>query len=155
MLLQVALGQRDHFQINGNDYATSDGTCVRDYVHVLDIADAHILALKSLDCFSGQVFNVGNDRGHSVQEVLNVVRRVTRRPIPVVVGPRRPGDPAALVASSDKIRRQLGWQPRVSDLQRMVETAWAWKQKFPFGYDRDAKTWMGRRASAGVEAESG
>ncbi len=136
ILLEVALGQRDHFQVNGNDYPTADGTCVRDYVHVVDIAEAHILALDQLDRISGQAFNLGNDQGYSVQEVLEAARRVTGKPIPARVGPRRPGDPGILVASSQKIRRELGWKPRFSDLGAILETAWAWKQKFPFGYDR-------------------
>ncbi len=133
-LLEVALGARQQAEVNGNDYPTPDGTCVRDYVHVLDIAEAHVLALEGLERFAGQAFNVGNARGYSVMEVLEVARRVTRRPIPAVVTPRRPGDPAVLVASAEKIRRDLGWTPRLSSLESIVETAWAWKQKFPAGY---------------------
>ncbi len=137
LLLEVAYGQRNHFQVNGSDYPTPDGTCIRDYVHVLDIAEAHILALDQLDRVTGQAFNVGSNRGFSVQEVLEAARRVTGRPIPAVAGPRRPGDPAILVASSEKIRRELGWEPRFSDLVTILETARAWKLKFPFGYDRN------------------
>ncbi len=132
-LLRVVLGQLDHFQLNGNDYPTSDGTRIRDYVHVLEIAEAHVLALEKLDRVSGQAFNVGNNRGYSVLEVVEAVRRVTGELIPMVVGPRRPGDPAVLVARAEKIRRELGWKPALSDLNSIVETAWIWKQKFPFG----------------------
>ncbi len=137
LLLEVALGQRGQFELNGNDYPTRDGTCIRDYVHVLDIAEAHILALDQIERIAGQAFNVGSNRGYSVQEVLEAAADVTGRSIPVIVGPRRPGDPATLVADSQKIRRGLGWQPRFSDLTTILETAWAWKLKFPFGYDSD------------------
>jgi len=133
-LLEVALGQRERIEVNGNDYATPDGTCIRDYVHISDIAEAHVLALAQLDSVAGQALNVGNSRGYSVLEVLETARRVTGKPVPAVVGPRRPGDPAVLVASSEKIRRVLGWQSRLSSLESIVETAWAWKQKFPRGY---------------------
>jgi UDP-glucose 4-epimerase len=134
-LLEVALGKLPKIQVNGTDYPTPDGTCIRDYIHVLDIAEAHVLALAHLERVSGQAFNVGNARGYSVLEVLEVVRRVTGKPIPTVVAPRRPGDPAVLVASSEKIRRELGWAPRLSSLQSIVETAWTWKQKFLSGYE--------------------
>jgi UDP-glucose 4-epimerase len=134
LLLEVALGKQAHFQVNGEDYPTPDGTCVRDYVHVLDIAEAHILALDQLDRVSGQAFNVGNNRGYSVREVLESARQITGKPIPATVGPRRAGDPAVLVASSEKIRRELGWQPHLSDLKSIVEMAWAWKLRFPSGY---------------------
>ncbi len=134
-LLEVAHGKRKQIEVNGNDYPTSDGTCIRDYVHILDIAEAHVLALTQIERFAGQAFNVGNNRGYSVMEVLEVARRVTRHPIPAVVTPRRPGDPAALVASSEKIRRELGWQSRFSSLESILETAWAWRQKLPFGYE--------------------
>jgi len=135
ILLQVALGQRSRFQVNGNDYPTPDGTCLRDYVHVVDIAQAHILALDQLDRVSGQAFNVGSDHGFSVLQVLETVRHIVGKPIPAAIGSRRPGDPAVLVASSEKIRRELGWKPQMSSLQTIVETAWAWKQRFPCGYD--------------------
>ena len=121
--------------MNGNDYPTPDGTCIRDYVHILDIAEAHVLALTQIERFAGQAFNVGNNRGYSVMEVLEVARRVTRHPIPAVVTPRRPGDPGTLVASSEKLRRELGWQPRFSSLESILETAWAWRQRLPFGYE--------------------
>ena len=136
-LLEVAQGQRDRFQVNGTDYPTPDGTCVRDYVHVLDIAEAHVLALRQLDRVAGEAFNVGNNRGYSVNEVLEVARRVAAKPIPAVVAPRRPGDPAVLVATSEKIRRTLGWGPRLSSLDSIIQSAWVWKQKHPFGYDEN------------------
>jgi UDP-glucose 4-epimerase len=133
-LLEVALGKRKQIEVNGDDYPTPDGTCIRDYVHVLDIAEAHVLALAQIERYAGQAYNVGNNRGYSVQEVLGAARRVTRHPIPAVVTPRRPGDPASLVASSDKIRQNLGWQPRFSSLDSILESAWAWQEKFPSGY---------------------
>lgn len=139
ILLEVALGQRNDIQVNGNDYPTPDGTCVRDYIHVLDIAEAHILALQQLDRFAGHVFNVGNSRGYSVLEVLEVARRITGKPIPAVIGPRRPGDPAILVASSERIRRELGWRPKLSSLDAIVDSAWTWKKKLPRGYPRNRK----------------
>jgi UDP-glucose 4-epimerase len=136
-LMDVAIGKREQIQVHGDDYATPDGTCIRDYVHVLDIAEAHILALAQLERVAGQAFNVGNNRGYSVLEVLDVARRVTGRPIPAVAAPKRPGDPAALVASSEKIRRELEWEPRLSSLESIVESAWVWKQRFPWGYARE------------------
>ncbi len=134
ILLQVALGQRPHFEIRGTNYATPDGTCIRDYVHVLDIAEAHVLALDQLEHVSGRVFNVGSNRGHSVLEALEAARRMTRRSIPAVAAARRAGDPPVLVASSQKIERELGWRPQYSGLDAIVESAWTWKQKFPQGY---------------------
>jgi len=133
-LLEIALGQRKHIEVNGNDYPTPDGTCIRDYVHVLDIAEAHMLALAQIERFAGQAFNVGNNRGYSVKEVLEVARRITRHPILAVTAAKRPGDPATLVASSEKIRGELAWKPRFSSLESILETAWAWKQRFPSGY---------------------
>jgi UDP-glucose 4-epimerase len=140
ILLEAALGQREHFGVHGLDYPTPDGTCIRDYVHVLDIAEAHILALQHLERFSGQIFNVGNSRGYSVLEVLAAARSITGKPIPAQNGPRRPGDPAVLLASSEKIRRDLGWQPQVSSLENILRSAWAWKQKFPRGYPENSGT---------------
>jgi UDP-glucose 4-epimerase len=134
ILFEVALGQRDCFQIYGTDYPTPDGTCVRDYVHVIDIAEAHILALERISEVAGRVYNVGNSRGFSVREVIESVRRITGRAITVREAPRRAGDPAELVAGSDKIRRELKWAPQFSTLDAIVETAWAWKQRFPHGY---------------------
>lgn len=133
IVLQVALGKRAHVQIYGDDYPTRDGTCVRDYIHVVDLAQAHILALRALDQGSC-VYNLGNGRGFTVREVIETARRVTGHPIPAVVGPRRPGDPAELVAASDKIARELGWTPRFPDLETIVGTAWEWHRRYPDGY---------------------
>ena len=134
LLFESALGQRKTFQIYGTDYATADGTCVRDYVHVIDIAAAHVLAVERISEIAGRVYNVGNSRGFSVREVVDTVRSVTGRDIPIRIAPRRAGDPAVLVAGSEKIRKELGWSPRFSDLESIIRTAWAWKEKFPKGY---------------------
>lgn len=134
ILFQVALGQREKVLIFGDDYPTPDGTCVRDYIHVLDLAQAHILALRALDQGS-RVYNLGNGQGFTVMEVVNMVREVTGHPIPAEVIARRPGDPAILIASSDKIRRELGWQPQYTDLRDIIESAWRWHQAHPNGYD--------------------
>src|SRR5690348_2158054 len=139
ILFEVALGQRKEFNIYGTDYPTPDGTCIRDYVHVIDIAESHVLALERISEVSGRVFNVGNSRGFSVREVVAAAERTVGRKIPVRESPRRPGDPAELVASSDRIRRDLGWSPRYSDLDRIIQTAWAWKQRFPKGYSPGPK----------------
>jgi UDP-glucose 4-epimerase len=133
LVLQVALGQRDKITIFGDDYPTRDGTCVRDYVHVTDLAQAHILALRALDEGS-RTYNLGNSHGATVKEVIETCRQVTGHPIPAEVGPRRPGDPAVLIASSAKIRRELGWKPRYPDLQTIVEHAWEWHRARPQGY---------------------
>jgi UDP-glucose 4-epimerase len=133
-VLQVALGQRDYIEIYGNDYPTRDGTCVRDYIHVVDLAQAHILALKALDKGSC-VYNIGNGLGFTVLEVIEAARDVTGHPIPAVFGPRRPGDPAVLVASSKKIKRELGWRPRYPDLRTIIESAWDWHKRHPRGYE--------------------
>ncbi len=133
LILQVALGQRADFAIFGDDYPTPDGTCVRDYVHVVDLAQAHILALHALDGGS-RTYNLGNGRGFSIKEVVDMARTVTERSIPTRVVARRPGDPAVLVASSDKIRRELGWAPQYPDLRSIMETAWNWHLSHPNGY---------------------
>ena len=133
LILQVALGQRADFAIFGDDYPTPDGTCVRDYVHVVDLAQAHILALRALDDGS-RTYNLGSGRGFSVKEVIDMAREVTGRPIPTRVVARRPGDPAVLVASSDKIRRELGWEPKYPDLRTIMEMAWNWHLSNPTGY---------------------
>jgi len=134
LVLKVALGQRDKIVIFGDDYPTRDGTCVRDYIHVTDLAQAHILALYALDRGS-RVYNLGNGQGFTVKEVIQVAREVTGHPIPAVVGPRRPGDPAVLIASSERIKRELGWQPRYPDLHTIIETAWRWHSTHPHGYE--------------------
>lgn len=137
-VLDVALGREPHVQVFGADYPTPDGTCVRDYVHVLDIADSHVLALEQIDRLAGSAFNVGNSRGYSILEVLEAARRITRREIPHVLRPRRPGDPAVLVASGEKIRRELGWSPQHSELDEIISSAWDWKQRHPQGYGQAA-----------------
>ena len=132
-VLQVALDQRDNITIFGDDYPTRDGTCVRDYIHVTDLAQAHILALKALDKGS-RTYNLGNGQGFTVKEVIKTARQVTGHPIPAVVGPRRPGDPAVLIASSEKIKRELGWEPQFPELRTIIETAWKWHSAHPHGY---------------------
>ena len=129
LILDVALGRRPSVKIFGQDYPTADGTCIRDYIHVEDLADAHLLALDALERESRLIYNIGNGQGFSVREVIDSVKRVTGRPIPVDEQPRRPGDPAVLVASAEKIKRELGWKPRFADLDSIVTTAWAWHQQ--------------------------
>jgi UDP-glucose-4-epimerase GalE len=136
LVLQVALGQRSHIEVFGTDYPTPDGTCVRDYIHVDDLADAHVLAVEQLTPGQGMKLNVGVGKGFSVREVIRCAEQVTGKNIPVTEGPRRPGDPPALVASSDKIRRELGWEPKYTDLRPIVETAWNWHQSHPTGYPK-------------------
>ena len=134
IVLQVALGQRESVQIFGTDYPTRDGTCVRDYIHVYDLAQAHILAMERIEPGKGCWYNLGNGNGHTVREVIDVARKVTGRKIPAEVGPRRPGDPPELVASSAKIMQELGWKPQYPDLETIVETAWRWHEAHPDGY---------------------
>jgi UDP-glucose 4-epimerase len=133
LVLQVALGQRDQIQVYGSDYPTRDGTCVRDYIHVIDLAQAHILALRALDEGS-RTYNLGNGQGYTVREVIETARQVTGHTIPAVDGPRRPGDPPELVAGSGKIRRELGWQPRYPALRDIIQSAWDWHRAHPAGY---------------------
>jgi UDP-glucose 4-epimerase len=134
-VLKVALGQRDHISIFGTDYPTPDGTCVRDYVHVVDLASAHVAALHALANHNRLLYNLGSGHGFSVRQVVETSRLVTGHPIPVVESPRRPGDPAVLVASSAKIQGELGWKPRYRDLEQIVASAWDWHRGHPFGYD--------------------
>jgi len=133
LILDVALGRRQSIRIYGDDYSTSDGTCIRDYIHVSDLADAHLLALKALDTDAAAknrlIYNLGNGRGFSVREVIESARRVTGHAIPAELHPRRPGDPAVLVASSDKAIAELGWKPRYTQLDDIIRTAWTWHQK--------------------------
>jgi UDP-glucose 4-epimerase len=129
LVLDVALGRRASIRIYGQDYPTPDGTCIRDYIHVSDLADAHLLALDALESKDRLIFNLGNGRGFSVSEVIESARRVTGHPIPAELHPRRPGDPAVLVASSEKAIRELGWQPRYTQLDDILHTAWVWHQK--------------------------
>lgn len=127
ILLDVALGRREYLEIFGTDYDTEDGTCIRDYIHVTDLAVAHILALDALERGANStVYNLGNQRGFSVRQVVKTAEEVLGRKIPTVEGPRRSGDPAILVASSDRIRRELSWKPRYDDLKVIIETAWRW-----------------------------
>ena len=136
IVLEVALGQREKIVIFGDDYDTPDGTCVRDYIHVLDLAQAHIRALHALEDGS-RVYNLGNGEGYSVREVIDTARRVTGRDIPAEVGTPRPGDPAVLIASSDKIREELGWTPQYGDLEDIIGTAWEWHRRHPHGYNTE------------------
>jgi UDP-glucose 4-epimerase len=133
LVLDVALGRRSSIRIYGDNYPTPDGTCIRDYIHVSDLADAHILALKALEAApesaSRLIYNLGNGIGFSVREVIESARRVTGHPIPAELCPRRPGDPAVLVASSEKAIRELGWKPRYTQLDEIIRTAWVWHQK--------------------------
>jgi UDP-glucose 4-epimerase len=135
-ILQVALGCAEHVNIFGTDYPTPDGTCVRDYIHVSDLARAHLLALHALENSSPLIYNLGNGQGFSVRQVVEVARKVTAHPIPVIESPRRPGDPAVLIASSEKIRRELAWQPRFPDLDSIVASAWQWHRSHPNGYEK-------------------
>jgi UDP-glucose 4-epimerase len=133
IVLGVALGKRDKVLVFGDDYPTRDGTCVRDYIHVIDLAQAHILALRALD-HGSRVYNLGNGQGFTVKEVIEMAREITGHPIPAEVAPRRPGDPAVLIASSDTIRNDLGWEPRYPNLHDIIESAWKWHQAHPNGY---------------------
>ena len=135
ILLEVALGLRPDVRLFGTDYDTQDGTCIRDYVHVRDIADAHLLALGRIDELGSATYNLGNGTGYSNREVIEAATRVTGCPIRVVPSGRRPGDPARLVASSDRARRTLGWQPRSPELDDMIESAWKWRRARPRPYD--------------------
>jgi UDP-glucose 4-epimerase len=129
LVLDVALGRRKSIRIYGEDYPTPDGTCIRDYIHVSDLADAHLLALDALETHDKLVFNLGNGQGFSVRQVIDSARHVTGHPIPVEIHPRRAGDPAVLVASSKKAIRELGWTPRYTKLDDIIRTAWVWHQK--------------------------
>src|SRR5713101_7596025 len=133
-VLDAASGGIPHVDVFGTDYPTPDGTCVRDYIHVLDIADSHVRALEEIAKVSGEAFNVGNSRGFSILEVIDAAERVTGRKIPRKLGRRRPGDPAVLVASKEKLKRALGWEASHSSLEEIIQSAWTWKQKNPRGY---------------------
>jgi len=131
-VLKVALGEKPNVEIFGTDYETPDGTCIRDYIHILDLARAHILALTS---DKSDFYNLGTGGGASVREVIDCCRKLTGRKIDIVEKPRRPGDPPRLIASSDKIKRELGWKPQLQSLDAIIESAWKWHQKFPRGYE--------------------
>ncbi len=129
LILDVALGRRESIKIFGQDYPTKDGTCVRDYIHVQDLADAHLLALEALREKTRLIYNIGNGQGFTVREVIESVERVTGRPIAVEECPRRPGDPAVLVASAEKIKAELGWRPKFAELDQIISSAWEWHQR--------------------------
>jgi UDP-glucose-4-epimerase GalE len=127
LVLEAAAGRRPHITIFGDDYDTPDGTCIRDYIHVTDLAAAHVLALRDLDRRQGfSAYNLGNGAGYSVREVIDTARSVTGRDLPVVIGERRPGDPPRLVGDASRAIRELGWRPRYADLATIIETAWRW-----------------------------
>ncbi|WP_172189003.1 UDP-glucose 4-epimerase GalE [Lentilactobacillus kribbianus] len=136
IILEVAAGKRDKLIIYGNDYDTADGTCIRDYVHVMDLADAHILALNYLrEGNNSQAFNLGSSTGFSNLEMLQAARKATGQPIPAEMGPRRAGDPSTLVAASQAAREILNWQPQYDDVESIIATAWQWTQTHPNGYE--------------------
>ena len=144
LVLQVALGKREAISVFGDDYPTPDGTCIRDYIHVMDLANAHRLAVNRLRSHAlanltlgAEAFNLGSGKGFSVKEVIDEARMVTGHPLPALTVPRRDGDPAVLVASSEQAREILGWNPKYSELKTMVATAWRWHQNFPNGYGID------------------
>jgi len=130
-VLKVALGQKEHVEIYGTDYETPDGTCIRDYIHIVDLAQAHMLALGATQSAR---YNLGTGGGTSVREIIAACERATGKKIPVVEKPRRPGDPARLIAGSDKIQRELGWRPKYQAIDRIIESAWAWHEVHPIGY---------------------
>lgn len=139
LILQVALGQRSDVSIFGTDYPTPDGTCVRDYIHVEDLADAHVLVLDHIQPGSGRAYNLATGTGYSVRQVIDAARRVTGHPIPANEKPRRAGDPPQLVASAEAIRRDLGWSPRYVDIESIVRSAWNWHKAHPAGYEDPAR----------------
>jgi UDP-glucose 4-epimerase len=134
IVLQVALGQRERITVFGDDYPTPDGTCIRDYIHVDDLAAAHLKALERLEPGRGLQLNLGTGRGHSVRQVIDACRRISGRPIAVEIGPRRPGDPPELVADSSRAQAALDWRPKYMELDAIVETAWRWHSTHPQGY---------------------
>lgn len=138
LILQVPNGKREAISIYGDDYDTKDGTCIRDYIHVTDLASAHILAVKYLmDGRESNIFNLGNGVGFTVNEVIEAARKVTNAPIPAVVSPRRAGDPAQLIASSEKAKTVLGWKPEYEDIEEIIATAWKWHRTHPDGYKKN------------------
>ena len=136
IILQTAIGKREFIGIYGDDYPTEDGTCIRDYIHVTDLADAHILALeKTMQENKSRTYNLGNGKGFSVKEVVEMARKVTGKPINAKIEPRRAGDPSVLIASSEKIIQELGWQPKYNSLEAVIASAWQWHQSHPNGYE--------------------
>jgi len=134
LVLQVPLGKREDIKIFGTDYPTPDGTCIRDYIHIVDLVSAHFLALDALEDHKKLVYNLGNGKGYSVREVIETAREVTGHPIPVEETPRRPGDSPRLVASSENIKKDLGWEPKIPALKDIIHSAWSWHQSHPEGY---------------------
>jgi len=136
LILQVPTGRRDHITVFGDDYPTPDGTCLRDYIHVVDLADAHVLALEYLRKGGvSDIFNLGNGQGFSVKEMIAAAEKATGRSIKVEIGARRAGDPAQLIASSEKARTVLGWKPQFTDVEQVIGTAWKWHESHPHGYE--------------------
>jgi len=135
LTLQVPLGQREQIFIYGTDYPTPDGTCIRDYIHITDLISAHLLALDALGERDKLVYNLGNGEGYSVREVIETARLVTGHPIPAAETPRRPGDAPRLVASSERIRQELGWQPQIPELDNIIASAWEWHRSHRNGYE--------------------
>ena len=136
LILQVPTGRRDHITVFGDDYPTPDGTCLRDYIHVVDLADAHVLALEYLrKGGASDIFNLGNGQGFSVKEMIAAAEKATGRSIKVEIGARRAGDPAQLIASSEKARTVLGWKPKFTDVEQVIGTAWKWHESHPHGYE--------------------
>ena len=136
LMLQVPTGRRDHITVFGDDYPTPDGTCLRDYIHVVDLADAHVLALEYLrKGGASDIFNLGNGQGFSVKEMIAAAEKATGRSIKVEIGARRAGDPAQLIASSEKARTVLGWKPQFTDVEQVIGTAWKWHESHPHGYE--------------------
>ena len=134
LVLQVPLGQRDKIMVFGDDYATPDGTCIRDYVHTRDLASAHLLAIEATEPGTGEVYNIGTGNGQSVMQIIRACEQVTGQSIPFEIAPRRPGDPPRLVAEPSKLKTRLGWTPQYAEVEQIVETAWAWHQAHPEGY---------------------
>lgn len=134
IVLQVALGQRKHISIYGDDWPTADGTCIRDYIHVDDLSDAHLRAMQKIEPGKGLKINLGTGNGYSVRQIIDACRKVTGHQIPTIIGPRRPGDPPELVADASLANEILGWQPRYQQPESIIQTAWAWHQAQPTGY---------------------
>jgi UDP-glucose 4-epimerase len=134
IILQSLLGQRAHIEVFGTDYPTPDGTCIRDYIHVTDLATAHLAALERIEPGCGAAYNLGTGAGFSVREVVAACEEVTGKKVPTKFGPRRPGDPPSLVASPQKAIRELAWKPEFADPRRIIETAWRWHREHPRGY---------------------
>ena len=130
-VLQVALGKKEHIEVYGTDYPTLDGTCIRDYIHVIDLAQAHLLALRAKE---SAFYNLGTGCGTSVKEVIECARRITNHPIPILEKPRRAGDPPLLIGASDKIKRELGWKPSYQSIEKIIQSAWLWHAEHPSGY---------------------